>query len=413
MSETKQLVDLPSSIDVEERELPNRWGRERLGDIADVGWGDLQTTKKSYVSEGFLAYSASGPDGRLPYHDYDQEGVVLSAIGALCGKTWLATGKWSCIKNTMRILPTDDAVDIRFLSQQLSDPAIWPKRGTGQPFIAQKDAREIPVLVPPLDEQERIVEILEDQLSRLDTALQSVQTVRKKAAQFRRSLLHAAFTGALTGHDVEEGELPDGWEPSTLGQIAKWGSGGTPRSGVASYYGGNIPWAVIGDLTEAIVLTTEKSITEAGLAASSAKLIESGTVMIAMYGASIGRTGVTGREMATNQAIAFARINDKIVGRDFLLKYLQFQKSAFVEAGKGGAQPNISQTIIKTWPIVLPSLDEQERIVEILEDQLSRLDASMAVADAVEERSTALRRSLLHSAFTGRLTEEWREAVNV
>ena len=68
-----------------------------LGDVADVSWGDTSTTKKSYSSSGFDAYSASGRDGLLPYFDYDRTGVVISAIGAECGKTWLAKGKWSCI----------------------------------------------------------------------------------------------------------------------------------------------------------------------------------------------------------------------------------------------------------------------------------------------------------------------------
>jgi len=76
-------------------------------------------------------------------------------------------------------------------------------------------------------------------------------------------------------------------------------------------------------------------------------------------------------------------------------------------------QASVSRKRLQAVEVVVPPLLEQERIVEILEDQLSRLDTSLAVADAVEERSAALRRSLLHSAFTGRLTEGWREAVNV
>jgi type I restriction enzyme, S subunit len=425
--------------DLEEGELPSGWAVSRLGDLAGLGPrvpAELleADTNLSFIpmaavtevsGEVDLTQTITAQEGKKRSLKYFADGDVIFAKITPCmenGKVARPSGltNGAAFGSTeFHVFRPTPAVDGDFLRLFLVhddfryEAARAMTGAVGQRRVPKKYLEDFLLPTPPLEEQARIVEILEDQLSRLDTALQSVNTVREKAAQFRRSLLHAAFTGALTGHEVEEGELPDGWEPSTLGQIAKWGSGGTPRSGVASYYGGNIPWAVIGDLTEAIVLTTEKSITEAGLAASSAKLIEPGTVMIAMYGASIGRTGVTGREMATNQAIAFARINDKIVGRDFLLKYLQFQKSAFVKAGKGGAQPNISQTIIKTWPIVLPSLDEQERIVEILEDQLSRLDASMAVADAVEERSTALRRSLLHSAFTGRLTEEWREAVNV
>ena len=132
-----------------------------------------------------------------------------------------------------------------------------------------------------------------------------------------------------------------------------------------------------------------------------------------MYGGSIGRTGVAGLEVATNQAIAVARTEEKVLKGEYLLKFLQSQKEAFAKAGQSGAQPNISQTIIKAWPIDVPPLAEQAQIVEILEGHLSHLDAAMAVADAVEKRAGALRRSLLHAAFTGKLTEKWREQAHV
>ena len=90
--------------------------------------------------------------------------------------------------------------------------------------IKTADYLQVPIPVPLLAEQARIVEILEGHLSRLDAALQHIQTLRDKAAQFRRSLLHAAFTGALTGHDPSTGELPDRWESRSLGEVAKWGS---------------------------------------------------------------------------------------------------------------------------------------------------------------------------------------------
>lgn len=188
-------------------ELPRGWQARPLGDVADVAWGDLQTTKASYTDEGFVAYSATGADGLLPKFDHDEDGIVLSAIGAACGKTWFATGKWSCIKNTMRILKRSDAVLLHFLALQLSDPNIWPKRGTGQPFIGQKDAREMLISVPTLAEQGKIIEILEGQLSRLDASLAIAVAVEKRAAALRRSLLHAAFTGKLTERWKEGGHV--------------------------------------------------------------------------------------------------------------------------------------------------------------------------------------------------------------
>jgi type I restriction enzyme S subunit len=219
--------------------------------------------------------------------------------------------------------------------------------------------------------------------------------------------------------DISIGEIPESWHISELGKVAKWGSGGTPKSGTSAFYGGGIPWAVIGDLTESWVSDTAQTITKTGLEKSSAKIIEPGTVMLAMYGASIGRTGIASVKMATNQAIAFAVPVEGIVDNQFLLKYLQSQKEIFVRAGQGGAQPNISQTVIKPWPIPLPPIAEQMKIIEILEEQLSRLDAALASVRAVREKSARFRRSLLHAAFSGALTghdtsdgklpKEWEE----
>ena len=188
--------------------------------------------------------------------------------------------------------------------------------------------------------------------------------------------------------------LPKGWTLETLSDVATWGSGGTPQAGHAAFYGGDIPWAVIGDLNEATVMETRASITDAGLAASSAKLVPEGAVLLAMYG-SIGKLGIAGRPMATNQAIAFALPNDRVLGK-YLFYYLMSQRHQLDAMGKGATQRNISQTILRPWPIPLPEgLDEQRRIVDILEDHLSRLDAAQASLTTAASACAVLNLSVL------------------
>lgn len=129
--------------------VPKTWEIKMLGEVVDISWGDTKTTKASYVTNGFKAYSAKGQDGFLTKFDYSEMGIVLSAIGANCGKTWLATGKWSCIKNTMRIIGTPSYPDaipyIYFLTNRLD---FWERRGTAQPFIGQEDSRSLRILFP-------------------------------------------------------------------------------------------------------------------------------------------------------------------------------------------------------------------------------------------------------------------------
>jgi type I restriction enzyme S subunit len=198
--------------------------------------------------------------------------------------------------------------------------------------------------------------------------------------------------------------IPSGWTEATLGEIARWGSGGTPRAGERSFYGGDIPWAVIGDLNDGVVHTTAQSITTLGLARSSAKLVPGGAVLIAMYG-SIGKLGIAGRDMATNQAIAAAVVNKAVIDRRFLFYYLLSQREQLGRAGKGATQQNIGQGVLKAWPIALPRLDEQRRIVDLLEDHLSRLDAASGELNSVRARLAGLLRAARHSASTGGVRE--------
>lgn len=401
--------------DTSTTEIPRGWQARPLGYVADVAWGDLQTTKASYTEEGFVAYSASGADGFLPKFDYDEDGIVLSAIGAACGKTWFATGKWSCIKNTMRILKRSDAVLIHFLALQLSDPNIWPKRGTGQPFIGQKDAREMLILVPKLAEQEKIVEILEEQFSRLDAALTSVRTVRAKAAQFRRSLLHAAFSGALTGHDISSGIRPEGWEMKRLDSIAdvQLGRQRSPQHhqgpNMRPYLrAANVTWKGL-DVTDVIQMNFTDEEMKTYCLVFGDILVNEASGSASEVGKAVIFRGEIDDCGFQNHLI---RVRVKEVGLLYLHHFLVHNavSGAYIRESQGVGINHLGKAKLAAWPVPVPPLAEQEKIVEILEEQLSRLDAALVAADAMEKRAAALRRSLLHSAFTGQITKHWRES---
>ena len=139
----------------------DKYAKVLLGDYTDLTWGDTNTTKNSFVSNGYLAYSASGPDGMLDHFDFEREGIILSAIGADCGKTWFATGKWSCIKNTIRFWSVSEKLDNRFLYFATREKDFWPRRGGAQPFIPQGEARNCSIPLPPLSLQFSFVEIAE------------------------------------------------------------------------------------------------------------------------------------------------------------------------------------------------------------------------------------------------------------
>ncbi len=194
--------------------------------------------------------------------------------------------------------------------------------------------------------------------------------------------------------------LPTGWVSTTLGEAFRWRSGGTPRRTVSKYYGGSIPWAVIGDLNDQVVYSTAESITQLGLEASNARIVDTGSILLAMYG-SIGKLGIAGMDLATNQAIAFTR-TDPIYNR-YLLWFLRASREDLLSQGRGGTQSNISQTVIKGFPFLLPPLNEQRRIVAEIEKQFTRLDASVASLKRVQASLKRYRASVLKAACEGRL----------
>jgi len=202
-------------------------------------------------------------------------------------------------------------------------------------------------------------------------------------------------------------DLPLGWISATLQDVATWSSGGTPSRSKPAYYIGTIPWFKTGELGPRFLKASEEHISEEAVVSSSAKVFPKGSVALAMYGATIGKTSIFGIDAATNQACAVG-IPDATCA-EFLYYFLVSQEKAFIDAGKGGAQPNISQGIVKAWPLLLPPAPEQARIVEKLEELLSDLDAGVAELKAAQKKLGQYRQSLLKAAVEGALTAEWRK----
>ena len=205
-------------------------------------------------------------------------------------------------------------------------------------------------------------------------------------------------------------KLPQGWVECELKDIFDTSSGGTPKRGNPAYYGGDIPWMKSGELNNGIVSEAEEFITEEGLKNSSAKLFPRGSLLIALYGATVGKLGILDFDSTTNQAICCIYQNNNY-NRDFLFYYLLYKKEYLVNQGKGGAQPNISQEIIKALKIPVPSLNEQKRIVEKIEEEFGKIDEGVEKLKLAQEQIKQYRQSVLKSAFNGKLykTTEWQE----
>ena len=164
-------------------------------------------------------------------------------------------------------------------------------------------------------------------------------------------------------------EIPESWEWVRLGNIGDWGSGATPSRTNPEYYDGSIPWLKTGDLTDSYITDIPEEISQLALEKTSVRLNESGSVLMAMYGATIGKLGILTYPATTNQACCACK---PVYGVEtlFLFYFLMSQRTAFIKRGEGGAQPNISKEKIVTTLIPLPPLAEQHRIVQQIEELL-------------------------------------------
>ena len=165
--------------------------------------------------------------------------------------------------------------------------------------------------------------------------------------------------------------IPGSWVWCRMGAIGIWGAGSTPAKGNPNYYGGNVLWLRTGELNNSVVYDTEIKITQKALEECSLRMNKVGDVMIAMYGATIGKVAIAGKEMTTNQACcACTPIG---VFNWYLFYFLMASQQYFIKLGEGGAQPNISREKLTSYLIPIPPIAEQIRIVETLKTLFNKI----------------------------------------
>jgi len=200
--------------------------------------------------------------------------------------------------------------------------------------------------------------------------------------------------------------VKEGWEAQSIASFAKTGAGGTPKKSTKAFYeGGNIPWLLSGEVANANIVEAKNSITPEGLKGSSAKLFPANSVLVAMYGATAGQVGILRFEAATNQAVCAILPSDQHIP-EYLYYYLLHAKPSLVAQAVGNAQPNISQAKIKSLEIPLPPLEEQQRIVAVLDEAFEGLARARAHTEANLQNARELFERQLGEYFSD-TPKEW------
>ncbi len=360
-----------------------------LSEVCNISMGQAPNgTSYNTAERGYPLIAGAGDFGDLAPvpTKYTDAPTKLSQPGdiVLCIRATIGDRNWSdkeyCLgRGVAGLRAKKVALSQAYLWHWLDHAApVLSAKGRGATFlqVSKADIASLQIPLPPLDQQKRIARILD--------AADALRAKRREALVQLDTLLQSTFLD-MFGDPVTN---PMGWEKPPLEDICKTGTGGTPsREKMQRYYeGGTIPWVKSGELREEVITSTGEHITEAALRETSVKLVPKDALLLALYGATVGRLGILGIRATTNQAVCHIIPNSLRADFRYMFHSLSNQVSYLVGRGVGGAQPNISQGIIKSLAIPLPPLDLQHRfaaIVESVEHQKVSQRAHLAELDTL------------------------------
>lgn len=255
--------------------------------------------------------------------------------------------------------------------------------GVGQTNLRKDEVLECPVLLPPLSEQRKIVEIL----SCWDHGIEKLEQVLSRKEDWKTEVMRRLFKETV-------GEQESPWLKVRLSEVCTCYSGGTPSRLHPEFFDGQIPWIKSGELNLGEIYQTGEKISELALENSSAKVVEPDTVLLAMYGATAGVVATTKIRAAINQAILAIVPNEQRLNRRYLYHFLRFSTKDLLRRVQGG-QPNLSGELVKGLNLLLPSLDAQKEIGNLLDTIEESQSLSLRLLDVLKKQKQALMQSLL------------------
>jgi type I restriction enzyme S subunit len=395
--------------------IPGNWTVESLGDLADFVTSGSRGWAQFYSEYGALFIrSQNVRDGQLRFDDVQ---YVSPPTGAEGNRTkvelndLLVTITGNSVGNVALV---DQVFDEAYISQhvglvRLKEPTkgeyicrylapnspgnsqiAGSQSGQSKPGLNLQNLKDFRIALPPSSaELHAITSALRD----VDALIDGLDRLIAK----KRDLKQAAMQQLLTGETRLPGFHGE-WEVKRLGDVAEMGSGGTPPSSVPAYYDGDIPWVSIADMTKAgkVITGTDRNLTRAGFACSTAQMFPAGTVLYAMY-ASIGECSIAGVSLCSSQAILGIRPSGR-VSNEFLYYYFCSLKHNVKSLGQHGTQANLNKGMIQHFRLRLPPLPEQTAIAALLSD----MDAELAALEARRAKTRDLKQAMMQELLTGR-----------
>ena len=365
----------------------------RLADVAEiVAGGRRKWTGLDFVEAGYPAFGAGGLNGYLTEFEFDRAAVVLSSIGARCGKCFLADGRWASLANTQVILPNPKVADARFLWYQLNDEDRWHRSGTAQPFIKPSDVKAHKVYLPSIEEQQRIARVLD--------AADALRAKRRQALAKLDTLTQAIFIDMFGDPTAN----PHRWATSNLGDLVAEGTSvtyGIVQAG--EEFPGGTPYIRTGDLIDGEIRCDGLRRTDPSIAQRFPRSRVARGEIVMSIRATVGTTAMVPAELeGANLTQGTARIapGERVLG-SYLLEYLRTgaNQQWIQRQVKGATFREITLARLRELPVLVPPLDLQHQFARRVESALSIVTPSNSSLSALG----VLFASLQHRAFRGEL----------
>ncbi|EAH4604207.1 restriction endonuclease subunit S [Campylobacter jejuni] len=339
--------------------------------------------------------------------------ILIALSGATTGKiAFCDTDNKAYINQRVAIVRSKlKLVKYYFLTRGFSLLIELACNGSAQPNISTKEIGEFKIPLPPLKEQEQIANFLDEKCKKIANFIEKKEKLITLLKEQKQALINETITKGLDKNinfkdsGIEWlGEIPQHWKLVRLGLILKTSSGTTPDSGNDKYYkGGQIVWINSGDLNDGFLKDSKRKITQDALDDYSVlKIFDKDSLIVAMYGATIGKTAILKVNACVNQACCV--LEKSAWYNTFYLFYLfNRYKKELISMGSGGGQPNISQDIIKNIKIPLPPLKEQEQIANFLDEKCKKIDLLIEKTEKQIKLIKEYKITLTNQAVCGRI----------
>jgi type I restriction enzyme S subunit len=316
---------------------------------------------------------------------------------------------------------TDKTINKKYLHYLLRNSSYLPEylrlstgMRVGQWDLGFEDFKNIPVILPPVDEQARIVECIDCKCDAIDSVIKKTKASIEEYKKLKQAVITQAVTKGVRGERPMKdsgiewaGKIPNSWYVNKINRIGRTSSGATPlRSKETDFFEeANIRWIRTLDLNDWLVEDSSDKITELALNSSSCSIMPVGTVCVAMYGGAgtIGKCGMMMKESTTNQAICSIVCDDSIILPKYLLFQLLALKSYWMIYAVGTRKdPNISQDIVGKMKIIIPDIIEQKEIIDYLEEKCRKIDTLISKKEQFLTELENYKKSLIYEYVTGK-----------